>query len=150
MEELIRRENILLDMEVNDWKEAIKAAGSLLVETGNITKVYIDEMINSVLEMGPYIVLTKGFAMAHAAPSPEVINTATSIITLKKPVSFGSPNDPVSIVMCVSCVDKEGHMAYLQRVARVLMQKGIIEKMKNCKTIDEMYLLLNDRKEEEI
>lgn len=148
MEELIKESNIQVHVDVQDWQQAITTAGMLLADGGDITKAYIQAMIDSVLNFGPYIVLTKGFALAHAAVSEAVLHTSISIVTLARPVFFGSPNDPVSVVMCLSCTDKETHMQYLQKVAKVLLRPNMITHLEACRTPKEIYRLINSGKEE--
>lgn len=143
MEELVRIDRIGSQLIASDWKEAIIRAGELLVKSGDIEYAYIENMINSVIEMGPYIVLTKGFALAHYAPCDAVKNTAISLINLKDPVNFGSGNDPVRVVMCLACVDKQSHIEYLQKLATKLMEKGMIDKLSECKTDEELYQTIN-------
>ena len=147
MEELVKKDHIRVGLEAPDWKEAIQLAGDPLIESGDIEKQYIDDMIRSVEELGPYIVLTRGFALAHSAPCPSVIHTGISLITLKDPVEFGSNNDPVNVVMCLACVDKTSHIETLQKIARVLMQKGSIERLAESKTVEELYQKINNAEE---
>lgn len=144
MDELIRLENIDIDIDVVDWQDAIRKAGALLEKAGSIKSAYIENMINSVKTLGPYIVLMPGFALGHSEPCPEVIKSDLSLITLKNPINFGSANDPVKVVMCLACVDKESHMAGIQKVAMKLMQDNAIENMLSCKTREELYKYINE------
>ena len=144
MEELIRLENIDIEVEAIDWQDAIRKAGSLLENAGSIKSAYIENMINSVKTLGPYIVLMPGFALGHSEPCPEVIKSDLSLITLKNPIDFGSANDPVKVVMCLACTDKESHMAGIQKVAMKLMQDNAIENMLACKTKEELYEFINN------
>lgn len=143
MEELVSKERIGSQILVHNWQEAITEAGELLIKSGDIEHQYIDNMIESVNELGPYIVLTKGFALAHAAPCEAVKKTGISLINLKEPVDFGSNNDPVKVVMCLACVDKESHIEHLQKLAVKLMEEDMIEKLSNCETADELYKTIN-------
>lgn len=143
MEELIRLENIEVEIEALDWQDAIRKAGALLEKAGSIANVYIENMINSVKTLGPYIVLMPGFALGHSEPCPEVFKSDLSLITLKNPVNFGSMNDPVKVVMCLACTDKKSHMEGIQRVAMKLMQDNAIENMLSCKTKEELYKYIN-------
>lgn len=143
MEELIRKENMAVDIKASDWREAVFAAGDLLVKDGRISTAYIDKMISAVETLGPYIVLSKGFALAHCAPCEDVYETSLSLITLKEAVDFGSVNDPVKVVMCLACTDKEAHIQLLSEVARKLMNDGIIDKLLQCKDLEELYQLIN-------
>ncbi len=143
MQELIRKENIKANVSANSWEDAVASAGHLLVESGSITVSYVDSMIRSVRDMGPYIVLTPGFALAHAAPGDAVLKPCLSLITLKNPVKFGSPNDPVKIIMCLACTDKATHMQVLSEVARKLMSSDFIERLAQCRSEDELYCAIN-------
>ena len=138
IDELIVRVNV----EATDWQEAIDKAGRLLFEKGSITKEYIEEMIQSVHDLGPYMVLTKGFALVHARPSAAVIQTDISLITLKTPVNFNSSNDPVKVILCLACVDKISHIENLKIIAEKLMIDGVIEAIGSCISEDEVYQIL--------
>lgn len=143
MQEVINIKNIRNHIEANTWQEAIQEAGNLLIEDNKITQDYVESMIHSVYEMGPYMVLMPGFALVHAAPSEAVKESSISLITLKKPVTFGSPNDPVSVILCLACVDKTSHMNSLQVVAEKLMVEGMIQELANCNSSEELYSLIN-------
>lgn len=85
MDDLIRKENIQVGVDVASWQDAVRSVGSLLLQAGSITNQYIEEMIQAVVELGPYMVLMPGFALAHAAPSAAVLRDDISLITLKTP-----------------------------------------------------------------
>ena len=141
--EKIALKNIRVQVDAADWEDAIGAAGCLLVSDGRIDAGYIRAMTDAVRTLGPYMVLMPGFALAHAAPSELVKETGISLVTLHQPVNFGSKNDPVSVVMCLACTDRTSHMAMLQEIAKKLMADGIVEKMRACRTREELYQLIN-------
>ncbi|MBR5341924.1 MAG: PTS sugar transporter subunit IIA [Erysipelotrichaceae bacterium] len=147
-EELVSIDNIDVRVEAEDWKDAIRKAGQLLLDKGDIESAYIEDMIASIETLGPYIVITKGFALAHAAPCEAVKNNAVSLINLKNEINFGSQNDPVRVVMCLACVDKESHIGKLSKIAMKLMEKDMIEKLANCDSKEELYKTINAVKEE--
>lgn len=143
MGSLIEARHIQIQAEAADWRAAIRAAGALLVKSGCIAQGYIESMIRAVEELGPYMVILPGFALAHAAPSPDVYQDAMSLVTLREPVCFGSAeNDPVRVVLCISCVDRESHIAALQRVATVLMEDGMVEQLAAAPSVEAAQALL--------
>ena len=145
MEELIQKKNIEVNLDVDNWEDAIKGVGNLLINSKQIEEGYINSMINSVKELGPYIVLSQGFALAHAAPNSETVHEPSlAIVTLKNPVKFGSPNDPVKVLMCLACTDKATHLVLLSKAAKKLMQENFVENAAKCKTSDELYQVIND------
>lgn len=141
--ETISKEHIRTHVHAEDWTDAIVKAGDLLAATGDITPDYIKGMISSVETLGPYIVIAPSFALAHTAPGPSVKRTSISLITLDTPVRFNSPNDPVSIVMCLACTDKTSHIDKLSQIARLMMRPGMIERIRNCADEEALYSLVN-------
>ena len=104
-----------------DWREAIRWAGRTLVASGATTDAYTDEMIATVESLGPYIVIAPGIALAHARPSPAVLHTGFSVVTLAQPVEFGhSANDPVRLVIGLAAPDADGHVEALATLADFL------------------------------
>ncbi len=143
MESLIEARHIQIQAEAADWHAAIRAAGGLLVKSGCIAQGYVESMIRAVEELGPYMVILPGFALAHAAPSPDVYQDAMSLVTLREPVCFGSAeNDPVRVVLCISCIDRESHIASLQRVAGVLMEDDMVERLAAAASVEAVQALL--------
>lgn len=112
---------IRLDAPAADRTEAIRLSGDLLVATGAIAPAYIDAMLRTVDEHGPYIVITPGFALAHARPDETVHRTALSLLRLADPVVFGhESNDPVHLVMTLAAADDSAHREALAALAGVL------------------------------
>ena len=149
MEMLVEKNKIAAKIQADDWQDAIRKAGQLLIDSGDIGEGYIDHMIDSVRTLGPYMVIAKGFALAHAAPCEEVKNTSISLINLKDPVNFGSGNDPVRVVMCLACKDREAHIEKLQKIATKLMEKDMIDLLAKCETDTDLYDLINKGKEDQ-
>lgn len=119
--DLLPEEAILLDSEAADWQEAIRRAGELLEQTGVADERYTAAMIDTVVEHGPYIVLSPGFALAHARPDESVSRTGLAWVRLAEPVSFGHPeNDPVRLVVALAAVDDASHTAAMAELAGVL------------------------------
>ncbi|MFF8563622.1 PTS sugar transporter subunit IIA [Streptomyces albidoflavus] len=121
LSELIPPEAIRLDVAAPDWRAAVRAAGDLLVADGTSTDAYTDEMIQNVVDNGPYIVIAPGFAFAHARPSPAVRRTGMSWVRLAEPVEFGhDANDPVDLVVALAAQDSAAHTDAMAALARLL------------------------------
>ena len=54
----------------------------MLVEQGCAKQSYVDGIIASVKELGPYIVIADGIAMPHTRPEQGAIGIGCSLITL--------------------------------------------------------------------
>lgn len=142
MGNFLKKSHIRIKESAANWEDAISKAGSVLIQEKSIENVYVEKMIQSVKELGPYIVIMPGFALAHAAPCKEVHKSDVALITLKEPVSFGSPNDPVSVVLCLGCTDTSSHLEMLSSIAEALMEEGCIEKLSQANDVDTVLRIL--------
>ena len=130
---------IALQVRVADWRQAVRAGGELLVKAGKCEVRYVDAMIKAVEEMGPYMVLAPGLALAHARPEDGVKQVGMSIITLATPVEFGSEsNDPVKLVISFGGVDNKSHIGMLQELAEFLMEPANQLFLENATSINEV------------
>ncbi|AGB20096.1 BglG family transcription antiterminator [Thermoanaerobacterium thermosaccharolyticum] len=140
LKDLLTERTIKLNVEVKDWEEAVKVGGELLEQDGAIEHRYIDAMINSVKEIGPYIVIAPGIAMPHARPEAGVKKIGMSLITLKNPVNFGNKeNDPVKIVVCLCAVDHSAHLKALSELVELLGDERFISTLLNSSSQDEIF-----------
>ncbi|HIZ18504.1 MAG TPA: PTS sugar transporter subunit IIA [Candidatus Olsenella stercoravium] len=143
MSDSIARDCVRTGVRAGSWQDAIRRAAAPLVERGSIEGGYVERMISSVVELGPYIVLMPGFALAHAAPGDDVHASDLSVALFDDEVFFGSANDPVRVVMCLACVDRESHIARLQAVAEKLLDDTFVARMIACSSDQELYELVN-------
>lgn len=122
LKDYLTSDMIALQLQVADWRQAVRAGGELLVKAGKCEPRYVDAMVKAVEEMGPYMVLAPGLALAHARPEDGVNQVGMSIITLATPVEFGSEfNDPVKLIISFGSVDKKSHIGMLQELAKFLI-----------------------------
>ena len=143
--DLLDPDAIALDVDADDWQAAITAAGTLLTDTGVATDVYTQEMIDSVLDKGPYIVIAPGFAFAHARPSPAVHKTGMSWVRLATPVAFGhKTNDPVDLVVALAATDAKAHTTAMAELAKVIGDPDRRAALEGAQNPDEVMAILND------
>ena len=112
---------IRLRQPARDWRDAVRRVGEALTASGAASPAYADEMIATVEQLGPYIVIAPGIALAHSRPSPAVHRTGLAWVTLARPVAFGHPeNDPVGLVVGLAAVDDSSHVEALATLADLL------------------------------
>ncbi|KAB1641885.1 PTS sugar transporter subunit IIA [Gulosibacter chungangensis] len=122
---------IRFNAEASNWQQAITISGDLLVESGATTEDYTAAMVQTVEELGPYMVIAPGFALAHARPSEAVHHTGLSWVTLAQPVEFGSEaNDPVDLVVGLAALDHDSHIQVMSKLARVLATPEVLARLR--------------------
>ena len=142
LSDYLTRDLIKLQVEVEDWQGALRAGGDMLVRAGFCEPRYIEAMISAVKDLGPYMVLAPGIALAHARPEDGVLKMGMSIMTLATPVEFGAEeNDPVKLVISFGGVDNKSHMGMLQELAIFLSDDEKQAQLKNATDFDEVVKL---------
>jgi len=127
-----------------DWRAAVTLAGDALVAGGVTTDAYTAEMIAAIDELGPYVVIAPGLALAHSRPSPAVLRAGLSWISLTEPVAFGHPsNDPVSLVIGLAAPDHDGHLGVMSALAGVLSDDAALAQLKAATSAPDLKNLLS-------
>ncbi|HHW57798.1 MAG TPA: BglG family transcription antiterminator [Clostridia bacterium] len=146
LKDLLTKETIKLNVEAKDWEEAVRIGGELLVKKGFAEPQYVEAMINTVKEMGPYIVIAPGIAMPHARPEAGAKKIGMSLITLKNPVNFGNKeNDPVKIVVSLCAIDHSSHLKALTELVELLGDEEKVEIIKNARNTKQVIYLVKRR-----
>jgi PTS system ascorbate-specific IIA component len=128
-----------LNVHAVDWREAVAACGDALAAGGVTTPAYTGEMIATVEQLGPYIVIAPGIALAHARPSPAVLRAGLAWVTLAAPVRFGHQhNDPVRLVVGLAAPDNRSHVRALATLAGLLEDAGRQEALLAAQTPEEI------------
>lgn len=123
----------IANLQADSWQDSIRKAAEPLLQENCIEERYIDNMIHSVLKYGPYIVIDKGIALAHARPEDGVLKTAFALVTLEPAVSFGSENDPVRIMIVLAASGDDEHVNLLAFLADFLGNESNIKDILNAK-----------------
>ena len=124
-----------------DFRAAILAAGELLVSAGIAESSYSQAMVRVVEELGPYIVMIDGVALAHAAPTEGVIRNGLSVVQLSAPVDFGG-GKLVRLVFALAATDHDSHIENLGALAQILGDAEILNSLLTLTSSTEIHSLL--------
>lgn len=140
---------VLIGARAENWEEAVRLAGELLASDGVVDNNYVDAMVRVTRELGPYAVIAPGVAMPHARPEDGAREVGLSIVTLAEGVNFGSPNDPVFVVIGFAAKDKKSHLRVLQELAEFLSSEGVVDALKKIRSKTELLELLKKIRKED-
>ncbi|MDR1701089.1 MAG: PTS sugar transporter subunit IIA [Lachnoclostridium sp.] len=139
------KENLIkLKVPAKDWEEAVREGGQVLLDAGYILPEYIDAMIESIHEVGPYVVIAKHVAMPHAKSEYGALQEGISIITLETPVNFGSEeNDPVKYVFCLSSTNASNHLLLMQGFVDILEQEKFYKLLDEAVSSEQVFRFIS-------
>lgn len=136
--QMLTASHIRLDVECRDWRGAVQESARELLEAGYIEERYIEAMIRNIEENGPYIVLSRGFALPHEGIGRGTRKPGMSLIRLASPVEFHADGmDPVEFVCCLSAVDHKTHLKAFFHLVNMLKKDGFKEELRRCRTSNE-------------
>lgn len=146
LKDLLRPQLVDVAVSVEDWEEAVRAAGKLLVEDDAIEPRFIDAMIKVANDLGPYIVVAPGIALPHARPEDGVKKGSIGLMTLDPPIPFGNErNDPVYLVVTLAAIDNEQHVTGLAELAAVLGEEELVQRLKATRDKDEIIEIMHSK-----
>ena len=149
LQDLLSEENVSFHYPAETWEDVIRHGGQLMVDAGFTEPTYTEAMIDVVREMGPYIVLAPGLAMPHARPEMGAKQVGTALVTLEKPIDFGSPeNDPVSVAVFLCAPNKDEHIQLLTDIATLFEDEEFLDAAANFESIEDVQQFLSEHLED--
>ena len=149
LQDLLSEDNVSFHYPAETWEDVIRHGGQLMVDAGFTDPTYTEAMIDVVRDMGPYIVLAPGLAMPHARPEMGAKQVGTALVTLEKPIDFGSPeNDPVSVAVFLCAPNKEEHIQLLTDIATLFEDEDFLDAAVNFESIEDVEAFLSEHLDE--
>lgn len=139
----IRKQNLKISRQVMDADTALRQIGQIMVEANSVKPAYIENMISSYKEFGPYFVIAPGVAIAHAKPDDSVLANDIALMICQSPVTFLSHNDPVTLLFGLCATGAHQHMEVLAKVADLLSDTEEIKKISEAESESALYDLLS-------
>ncbi|MGV8884892.1 MAG: PTS sugar transporter subunit IIA [Microbacteriaceae bacterium] len=137
--------SIVVHGSADDWRDAVSQAGNALVAGGVTTDAYTGEMIAAIVELGPYVVIAPGLALAHSRPSASVNRAGLSWVSLDEAVEFGHPsNDPVDLIIGLAAPDHDGHLEIMSALAGVLSDEAALARLRAADSPTDLKRILHE------
>ena len=145
LSELLDEGLVQLGVEASDWEDAVRKSTAPLVELGMATQGYVDDIVRGVRELGPYVVIAPHVALPHARPESGALRAAIGVVTLARPVPFGSPElDPVGYHFPLSATDSDGHLGALQALVVLLRAPAFLERLARARSAAEVLEIVRE------
>lgn len=130
LSEVTNESLIRLNIEAVNWKDAIRKSADPLVKNGYATENYVNGMIKTTEESGPYIVISKGVALPHARPELGAKKIGITVTTLKTPINFGNKsNDPVQFIFALCAVDNKSHLKAMSELVNFISDQNFLKSL---------------------
>lgn len=133
LSELLKN-NIILQSEARDWKEAINEIGEMLIDEGACDETYVSSMIKKIEEYGSYMVTNKKIAIPHSKNENNVFKTSMGLLIPKNEILFPG-NLPVKIILIFTSSDGEEHLEALADFVDLTNNHNFLSKLNEFMSI---------------
>lgn len=115
---------------IDNWKNAVRLAAEPLLAQGYMAERYIEAILKSHAELGPYYLLAPGLAMPHARPEQGALRNGLSLLHIKEGISFGSTeNDPVYVIILLCARSGNEHISMIGELAELFSDQQKLERL---------------------
>lgn len=142
--DILTKDKVQVQDSVTDWSQAITEASKPLLDQDYIEEGYVDAMIDSVKEFGPYIVIAPEIAIAHARPENNVKKVGLSLLKLNQSVNFAEDSHYASLIFVLSATDNTSHLSVLQSLAGVLGNQTVVKQLLDSKDSEEIIKVIKE------
>jgi ascorbate PTS system EIIA or EIIAB component len=136
---MITPERVQIVDSQTDWQAAVNTVCAPLLKEGCIEPSYIQAIIKTTHDIGPYYVLAPNIAMPHARPEDGVISNGLALLVVKEGVSFNSKeNDPVKILLLLAARDSEQHIELIQSISSLFCCDNDVNDIINANDVSDV------------
>jgi phosphocarrier protein FPr len=139
----LNRGSIKLKAEAADKADAIRQAGTLLVENGNMQPGYITSMMER--EKVAHTYLGNGIAIPHGLPQDRnlIVQTGISVVQVPDGVEW-NPGERVHLVVGIAAKSDE-HIEILSNLTHVLDDEETVHRLSQTTNPDDIIACLTNR-----
>jgi mannitol PTS system EIIA component len=145
MSEILTPETIELKASLDNQEEAIRRAGTLLVENGHVEERYIDSMFEREKSVSTFI--GNAVAIPHGTGDSKqwVTRSGLSILTVPEGVEYGDGNVARLVIGIAGKGDE--HLEILSRIATVCEDEDNVEQIVRAETKEELLAFFEEVEE---
>lgn len=128
-----------IDQENPSWKNLIQLAGQPLLDDGLIAQEYIDEIVTTCTEKGPYMNIGPNIVLAHARPLPSTRKAVMALLLSKQPAALlDDPAHTARLWIFLATPDNQSHIELIQKLAALLMNADRVQRVLAANSQEEL------------
>jgi mannitol PTS system EIIA component len=145
MSEILTPETIELKANLSSQEEAIRRAGTLLVENGHVEERYIDSMFEREKSVSTF--MGNAVAIPHGTGDSKqwVTRSGLSVITIPEGVEYGDGNVAKLVIGIAGKGDE--HLEILSKIATVCDDEDNVEQIVRAETKEELLAFFEEVEE---
>ena len=143
LSDLVRPDRIFIDLKPNSKKQLLQQIARLGAEATGLDERLIFDSLNARERVGS-TGIGNGFALPHDKFA-DLDDFIVLFVRLSRPIDFDAIDDaPVDLVFTLLAPEGSGaeHLKALSRIARVMREPDMLDRLRTAKSIDHINTLL--------
>ena len=132
-----------LNLATNSWEEAFYVAATPLIEAEIVSRRYIDKIIQTTYEEGPYMVISDHVALPHARPEDGAKEVGLGITVLKEPIKILGKT-PMKYIFTLAAVDSKKHLTALAELVALIDRPDFFNMLDSVSSKEAAYQWIAD------
>lgn len=140
-EEILPAGNVRVAVRAPSRDDAIREAGSILVEVGAVDPAYVDSMLERESSVSTY--MGNFLAIPHGTneAKDEIRRSALSVIRYDEPIDWGG--EEARFVVGIAGIENE-HLEILSKIAIIFSDDEAVQRLVEARSADELHALLSE------
>lgn len=136
MGEIIKKENVFIDIDVHSFEELIEVISKPLIAAGDVKEEFPDQVIKRE-EKFPTGLPTVSYGVAIPHTDPQWVNeNRVTVATLKSPIKVHMMMEDqqevdVSIVFLMALGQSNKHLNILQKLIKLIQDQEVLQQIKD-------------------
>ncbi|MGL6066197.1 MAG: BglG family transcription antiterminator [Cetobacterium sp.] len=126
-------EDILLDVDIFEWEEAVRLAGNIMIQKEICNLNYVDSMVEKIKEFGSYMVSNNKVALPHSKNNNNVFKSKMVLLHFKNEIIFPD-KIPVKAMLAFTSEDQNNHLGALSNFLDLVNNYNFLEKLDKAPT----------------
>jgi mannitol PTS system EIIA component len=144
-DEILTQAQVVVPGTATTKDDAIREAGKVLVDAGNVTQAYVDAMFDRETSVSTY--MGNLLAIPHGTNEAKeaILRSGLSVVKYDQPIDWNG--NPVRFVIGIAGVGDE-HLGILSKIAILFSEEDSVETLLQANTSAELYAQLEGVNEE--
>lgn len=136
LRELLPATSIVLEASATDRAEAVRLAGTVLLDAGAVDGAYVDAMLDRENIVSTYV--GEGIAVPHATVGSNAEVHRDALALLRFPSEIDWDGERVSVVIAVAAHGR-GYIGLISQLATTLLDPARSEALRKAATVEDVY-----------
>ena len=133
-----------IEQEHVSWQNMIQMAGQPLLDDGLIAQEYVDEIITTCTEKGPYMNIGPNIVLAHARPLPSTKKAVMALLLSKQSAALlDDLAHTARLWIFLARPDDRSHIELIQKLAVLLMDAAHVQRVLAANSQEELLASLH-------